>query len=117
MVTQTLVQKKPRSYKVEFTGRTGAHISSKDMVLKMIGTMGTAGGSGHVLEFGGEAVRALSMENRMTVCNMSIEAGAKAGMIAPDDTTFDYITGPGACLCADRRGAGQGTGLLAQPAQ
>jgi 3-isopropylmalate/(R)-2-methylmalate dehydratase large subunit len=61
--------------------------------LKMIGTMGTAGGSGHVLEYGGEAVRALSMEGRMTICNMSIEAGARAGMIAPDDTTFDYITG------------------------
>jgi 3-isopropylmalate/(R)-2-methylmalate dehydratase large subunit len=63
------------------------------MVLKMIGTMGTAGGSGHVFEYGGEAVRALSMEGRMTICNMSIEAGARAGMIAPDDTTFDYITG------------------------
>jgi len=93
LITQTLVQKKPRSYYVEFTGRTGPHISSKDMVLKMIGIMGTAGGSGHVLEYGGEAVRALSMEGRMTMCNMSIEAGARAGMIAPDDTTFDYITG------------------------
>jgi hypothetical protein len=62
------------------------------MVLKMIGTMGTAGGSGHVLEYCGEAIRALSMEGRMTICNMSIEAGARAGMIAPDDTTFDYIT-------------------------
>ena len=93
LVTQTLVQKKPRSYRVEFTGRPGPHVSSKDMVLKMIGTMGTAGGSGHVLEYCGEAVRALSMEGRMTICNMSIEAGARAGMIAPDDTTFDYITG------------------------
>jgi len=93
LVTQTLVQKKPRSYRVEFTGRTGPHVSSKDMVLKMIGTMGTAGGSGHVLEYCGEAVRALSMEGRMTICNMSIEAGARAGMIAPDHTTFDYITG------------------------
>jgi 3-isopropylmalate/(R)-2-methylmalate dehydratase large subunit len=93
LVTQTLVQKKPRSYLVEFDGRPGAHISSKDMVLKMIGTMGTAGGSGYVFEYGGEAVRALSMEGRMTICNMSIEAGARAGMIAPDDTTFDYITG------------------------
>jgi 3-isopropylmalate/(R)-2-methylmalate dehydratase large subunit len=63
------------------------------MVLKMIGIMGTAGGSGHVLEYGGEAIRALSMEGRMTVCNMSIEAGARAGMIAPDDTTIAYITG------------------------
>lgn len=93
LVTQTLVQKKPRTYQVEFTGRLGPHISAKDMVLKMIGTMGSAGGSGHVLEYGGEAVRALSMEGRMTVCNMSIEAGARAGMIAPDSTTFAYITG------------------------
>jgi 3-isopropylmalate/(R)-2-methylmalate dehydratase large subunit len=92
LVTQTLIQKKPRTYRVEFTGRPGAHIFSKDMVLKMIGTMGTAGGAGHVLEYAGEAVRSLSMEGRMSICNMSIEAGARAGMIAPDDTTFEYIT-------------------------
>jgi 3-isopropylmalate/(R)-2-methylmalate dehydratase large subunit len=67
-------------------------VFAKDMVLKMIGLMGTAGGAGHVLEYGGDAVRRLSMENRMTICNMSIEAGARAGMIAPDETTFDYIT-------------------------
>ena len=93
LVTQTLKQKKPHTYQVEFTGRPGPHIFAKDLVLKMIGTMGTAGGSGYVLEYCGEAVRALSMEGRMTICNMSIEAGARAGMIAPDDTTFDYITG------------------------
>jgi 3-isopropylmalate/(R)-2-methylmalate dehydratase large subunit len=93
MVTQTLVQRKPQTYKVEFSGRLAPHIFSKDMVLKMIGTMGTAGGAGHVLEYCGEAVRSLSMEARMTICNMSIEAGARAGMIAPDETTFEYITG------------------------
>jgi 3-isopropylmalate/(R)-2-methylmalate dehydratase large subunit len=93
LVTQTLVQRKPKTYKVEFTGRLAPHIFSKDMVLKMIGTMGTAGGAGHVLEYGGEAVRSLSMEARMSICNMSIEAGARAGMIAPDETTFEYITG------------------------
>ena len=93
LVTQTLVQRKPQTYNVEFTGRPGPHIFSKDLVLKMIGTMGTAGGAGHVLEYCGEAVRGLSMEARMSICNMSIEAGARAGMIAPDDTTFDYITG------------------------
>jgi 3-isopropylmalate/(R)-2-methylmalate dehydratase large subunit len=92
LVTQTLVQKKPRTYKVEFTGRLGPHVTAKDMVLKMIGIMGTAGGAGHVLEYCGEAIRSLSMEARMTVCNMSIEAGARAGMIAPDDTTIEYIT-------------------------
>ena len=93
LVTQTLVQKKPRTFKVEFTGRPGPHIGAKDLVLKMIGTMGTAGGAGHVLEYTGQAIRDLSMEGRMTVCNMSIEAGARAGMVAPDDTTFAYITG------------------------
>jgi len=93
LVTQTLLQRKPQSYKVEFTGRPTPHIFSKDMVLKMIGTMGTAGGAGHVLEYCGEAVRSLSMEARMSICNMSIEAGARAGMIAPDETTFEYITG------------------------
>ena len=91
LVTQTLIQKKPRAYRVDFDGRIGKHISAKDMVLKMIGVMGTAGGAGHVLEYAGEAIRSLSMEARMTVCNMSIEAGARAGMIAPDDTTFAYI--------------------------
>ena len=93
LVTQTLVQKKPRTFRVEFSGRLAPYASAKDMVLKMIGTMGTAGGAGHVLEYCGQAVRDLSMEGRMTICNMSIEAGARAGMIAPDDTTFAYITG------------------------
>jgi 3-isopropylmalate/(R)-2-methylmalate dehydratase large subunit len=92
LVTQTLVQQKPRTYRVEFAGRLAPHVFSKDMVLKMIGTIGTAGGSGYVLEYCGEAVRALSMEARMSICNMSIEAGARAGMIAPDETTFEYIT-------------------------
>jgi len=91
LATQTLIQEKPGTYHIEFTGRLAPHVSAKDMVLKMIGLMGTAGGAGHVLEYGGDAVRRLSMENRMTICNMSIEAGARAGMIAPDETTFDYI--------------------------
>jgi 3-isopropylmalate/(R)-2-methylmalate dehydratase large subunit len=92
LVTQTLVQRKPRTYRVEFSGSLAPQVFSKDMVLKMIGTLGTAGGSGHVLEYCGEAIRALSMEARMTICNMSIEAGARAGMIAPDETTLEYIT-------------------------
>ena len=94
LVTQTLVQKKPQAYKVEFNGRRPDHIAAKDLALKMIGIMGTAGGTGHVLEYCGEAIRSLSMEGRMTICNMSIEAGARAGLVAPDDTTFDYITTP-----------------------
>jgi len=92
LVTQTLVQKKPRACKVEFTGRRQNHVAAKDMVLKMIGILGTAGGTGYVLEYCGEAIRTLSMEGRMTICNMSIEAGARAGLVAPDDTTFRYIT-------------------------
>ena len=91
LVTQTLAQRKPRTYKVEFTGRPGPHIFSKDFVLKMIGTIGTAGGTGYVFEYCGEAIEALSMEARMSICNMSIEAGARAGMLAPDDTTYAYI--------------------------
>ncbi|MGD8367860.1 MAG: 3-isopropylmalate dehydratase large subunit [Desulfobacterales bacterium] len=92
LVTQTLVTRKPRTYKVEFAGRPAPHVFSKDMVLKLIGTIGTAGGSGHIFEYCGDAVRSLSMEARMSICNMSIEAGARAGMIAPDETTFEYIT-------------------------
>ena len=93
LVTQTLFQRKPHTYRVEFTGQPGSHVSAKDMVLKMIGTMGTAGGTGHVIEYCGDAITSLSMEGRMTVCNMTIEAGARAGMIAPDETTRDYIVG------------------------
>jgi 3-isopropylmalate/(R)-2-methylmalate dehydratase large subunit len=92
LVTQTLVQRKPGTFKIEFTGRPAPHVFSKDMILKLIGEIGTAGGTGYVLEYGGEAVRALTMEARMSICNMSIEAGARAGMIAPDETTFEYIT-------------------------
>jgi 3-isopropylmalate/(R)-2-methylmalate dehydratase large subunit len=93
LVTQTLVQRRPQTYKVEFTGRLAPHVFSKDMVLKMIGMIGTAGGAGHVLEYCGDTIDALSMEARMSICNMSIEAGARAGMIAPDDTTFEYLAG------------------------
>ena len=91
LATQTLHQVKPNTCKVEFTGQLQPGVTSKDMILKLIGKIGTAGGTGYVLEYAGEAVRSLSMEARMTICNMSIEAGARAGMIAPDDTTFEYI--------------------------
>ena len=91
LATQCLAQKKPKTFKVEFTGKLKYPITAKDMILKLIGKIGTAGGTGYVLEYCGEAVKALSMEGRMTMCNMSIEAGARAGMIAPDETTFQYI--------------------------
>src|SRR5438067_7166969 len=90
LATQTLPQVQPRTMRVEFTGALPFGLSAKDMVLAAIGQLGVAGGRGHVIEYGGEAVRALSMEGRMTICNMSIEAGARAGMIAPDETTFAY---------------------------
>jgi 3-isopropylmalate/(R)-2-methylmalate dehydratase large subunit len=91
LATQCLLQSKPKTCRVEFTGRPKYPVTAKDMILKLIGTIGTAGGTGYVLEYAGEAVRSLSMEARMTICNMSIEAGARAGMIAPDETTFQYI--------------------------
>ncbi|MFL5961440.1 MAG: 3-isopropylmalate dehydratase large subunit [Gaiellaceae bacterium] len=102
LATQTLPQVRPRTMEVRFDGDLPFGLSAKDMVLAAIGQLGVSGGRGHVLEYTGEAVRALSMEGRMTVCNMSIEAGARAGMVAPDDTTFAYLEGrPGA-----PRGAG-----------
>ena len=91
LATQCLPQRKPKTFQVEFMGSLRAPVSAKDMILKLIGLIGTAGGTGYVLEYSGEAVRGLSMEGRMTMCNMSIEAGARAGMIAPDETTFAYI--------------------------
>ena len=91
MATQTLRQSKPKTFKVEFTGKLQPGASSKDMVLKMIGIIGTAGGTGYVIEYCGEAIRALSMEARMTICNMTIEGGARAGLIAPDETTIQYV--------------------------
>jgi 3-isopropylmalate/(R)-2-methylmalate dehydratase large subunit len=91
LATQCVVQSRPRTMEVRFAGRPAAGVTAKDLVLALIRRIGTAGATGHVLEYTGEAVEGLSMEGRMTVCNMSIEAGARAGMIAPDDTTFAYL--------------------------
>ena len=91
LATQTLLQKPAKNMLVEVEGVLGAGVTAKDVVLAIIGTIGTAGGTGHVIEYAGSTIRALDMAGRMTVCNMSIEAGARAGMIAPDDTTFAYI--------------------------
>ena len=93
LATQTLPQQRPASMAVTVEGALPEGVTAKDLVLAVIGQIGTGGGSGHIIEYRGEAIRALSMEGRMTVCNMSIEAGARAGMIAPDDTTFDYLEG------------------------
>ena len=93
LATQCLVQKKPKSMQVRFSGSTGAGVTAKDLILALIAQIGIDGATGHVIEYAGEAIRALSMESRMTVCNMSIEGGARAGMIAPDQTTLDYLKG------------------------
>jgi 3-isopropylmalate/(R)-2-methylmalate dehydratase large subunit len=93
LATQTLLQRPAKNMLVRVDGQLGAGVTAKDLVLAVIGRIGTAGGTGHVIEYAGEAIRALDMAGRLTVCNMSIEAGARAGMIAPDDTTFAYIKG------------------------
>jgi 3-isopropylmalate/(R)-2-methylmalate dehydratase large subunit len=93
LATQTLIQKKARNMRITVDGALPPGVSAKDIILAIIGEIGTAGGTGHVMEYAGEAIRALSMEGRMTVCNMSIEGGARAGLIAPDETTFSYVEG------------------------
>jgi 3-isopropylmalate/(R)-2-methylmalate dehydratase large subunit len=93
LATQTLIQHKAKNMKVRVDGALPEGVTAKDIILAIIGEIGTAGGTGHVIEYSGEAIRALSMEGRMTVCNMSIEGGARAGLIAPDAKTFDYIKG------------------------
>ncbi|MCL5777689.1 3-isopropylmalate dehydratase large subunit [Limibaculum sp. FT325] len=93
LATQTLIQKKSKNMKVEVTGTLPTGVTAKDITLSVIGETGTAGGTGHVIEYCGEAIRALSMEGRMTVCNMAIEGGARAGLIAPDQKTFAYLKG------------------------
>jgi 3-isopropylmalate/(R)-2-methylmalate dehydratase large subunit len=91
LATQCLAQQKPRTMKIHVRGRLADGVTAKDLALGIIGQIGTDGATGHVIEYAGEAVRALSMEGRMTLCNMSIEAGARAGMVAPDETTFAYL--------------------------
>jgi 3-isopropylmalate/(R)-2-methylmalate dehydratase large subunit len=93
LATQTLIQKKSKNMKVEITGKLALGVTAKDITMTVIGETGTAGGTGYVIEYCGEAIRDLSMEGRMTVCNMAIEGGARAGLIAPDDKTFEYCKG------------------------
>src|SRR5690606_1100297 len=93
LATQTLVQKKAKNMLIRVDGQLGPGVTAKDMVLAIIGHIGTAGGTGYTIEFGGEAVESLSVEGRMTVCNMAIEAGARAGIVAVDDKTIDYLRG------------------------
>ena len=93
LASQTLIQKPAKSMRITVNGKLSDGVTAKDMILAIIGEIGTAGGTGYVIEYAGEAVQALSMEGRMTMCNMSIEGGARAGMVAPDETTFDYLKG------------------------
>jgi 3-isopropylmalate/(R)-2-methylmalate dehydratase large subunit len=93
LATQTLIQAKAKNMRIRVDGKPPDGVTAKDIILAIIGEIGTAGGNGHVMEYAGEAISALSMEGRMTICNMSIEGGARAGLIAPDETTFDYIKG------------------------
>src|SRR5207248_11673743 len=93
LATQTLIQTKAKNMRVRVDGKLPPGIAAKDIILAIIGEIGTAGGTGHAIEFAGEAIRALSMEGRMTVCNMSIEAGARAGMVAPDEKAYEYLKG------------------------
>lgn len=93
LATQTLLQVKPKTYAVRVEGKLNTGVSAKDIILNLISRIGIGGGTGHVFEYMGSAIRDLSMEERMTICNMSIEGGARAGLVAPDETTFDYIAG------------------------
>src|SRR5512142_823080 len=93
LATQCLLQNKPKTFEVRVDGRLQPGVSAKDIILALIAQIGIGGGTGHVFEYTGEAIRALTMEQRMTVCNMSIEGGARAGLVAPDDVTFQYLEG------------------------
>jgi 3-isopropylmalate/(R)-2-methylmalate dehydratase large subunit len=93
LATQCLLQRRPKTLAIEVSGRLSPAVTAKDLILAIIGKIGVSGGTGHVIEYRGSAIEALSMDERMTVCNMSIEAGARAGMIAPDETTFAYLKG------------------------
>jgi 3-isopropylmalate/(R)-2-methylmalate dehydratase large subunit len=93
LATQCLVQRKPKTMEIRSIGKLGKGVTAKDLILAIIGKIGTDGGTGYVIEFTGDCIRGLSMEERMTVCNMTIEAGARAGMIAPDEKTFEFLRG------------------------
>ena len=93
LATQTLIQKPAKNMRISIIGSVSPGVTSKDIILEIIGKIGTAGGTGYVIEYSGDAIKSLSMEGRMTICNMSIEGGARAGLIAPDEKTFDYIKG------------------------
>ena len=93
LATQTLVQKKAKNFRINVNGKLAIGVTSKDVVLQIIGNIGTAGGTGYVIEYAGSLISSLSVEKRMTICNMTIEGGARAGLIQPDQKIFDYLKG------------------------
>ena len=93
LATQCLAQRKPKSMRINYSGELGFGVTPKDLILGTIGQMGTNGAAGHVVEYAGPVIEGLSMEGRMTICNMTIEGGGRAGMVAPDDTTFEWVAG------------------------
>ena len=93
LATQTLIQQRPKNMRITVNGQPGFGVEAKDIILALIGQLGIAGGNGHVIEYAGDTIKSFSMEGRMTICNMSIEAGARAGLVAPDETTFEYLKG------------------------
>jgi len=111
LATQCMVQHKPRSMRIHYEGALGFGVTAKDLILGTIGQIGVGGATGHVVEYVGPAIEALSMEGRMTVCNMTIEAGGRAGMIAPDETTFAWFSEPGERFAGGRPGAPKGAPL------
>ena len=111
LATQCMVQQRPRSMRISYEGQLGFGVTAKDLILGTIGQIGVGGASGHVVEYVGPAIEALSMEGRMTVCNMTIEAGGRGGMIAPDETTFAWFTQPGERWAEGRPGAPRGAAL------
>ena len=114
LATQTLIQSKSKNMRAVVDGKLPRGVTAKDIILAIIGEIGTAGGTGYALEYAGEAIRALSMEGRMTVCNMSVEGGAKAGFIAPDEKAYAYPQGP--AEVAEGQGLGRGDALLGDAA-
>ena len=111
LATQTLAQPKPKSMRIRYEGALGAGVTAKDLILGTIGQMGTNGAAGHAVEYAGPAIEALSMEGRMTICNMTIEGGGRAGMVAPDDTTFAWLEGRCAAPADSRRRSRAGASL------
>ena len=107
LATQALIQRRPKTMRVKFEGKLSFGVTAKDLILALIGHVGAAGGTGYAVEYAGSAIRDMPVEGRLTICNLSIELGAKMGMIAPDEKTYDYIRGRRLCAAGRDVGAGR----------